>query len=46
MGKIFADAGGDWDKVSPADKEWIHQFSAGKEAMAWATMKGAKDAHH
>jgi hypothetical protein len=47
IAKIFADSGGDWDKVSPADQQWIHQFSGGKEAMAWASMKsgGAKGQH-
>ncbi len=39
LAQIFKASGGDYSRVSEADKQWLHQYSGGKEAMAWAYLK-------
>jgi hypothetical protein len=39
LAKIFKESNGDYSRVSEDDKLWFHQYSGGREAMAWDYLK-------
>ncbi len=41
MEKIYTNTGGDINKLSPEDRQWLHEYSRGREQQAFQYYKGS-----